>query len=197
MHLPTFVFTALLGLGLGACNGTEEQGPLSECLDNFDCQGTQACLDGTCQVVDCLSDNDCPLDTLCSEEAGWVCGDGCTTSADCLAGKECTEDGVCAETSCESRDECGVGEFCTDGACDYLEGFCDLCDQADPDSCLDGFVCKHFDKENVDACVYSCDITLPEANSYCPTGSECVGSTNGEVCNAGCPDLIAAGFIGG
>ncbi len=44
--------------------------PLSECFDDYDCGGYQACINGSClDVYTCLDDNDCPWGAICDLDA--------------------------------------------------------------------------------------------------------------------------------
>ncbi len=113
-------WAALLALGLlaASCSNDNSGIPEGECIDDGDC-GTdgsmQACVDGTCQDVDCFVSSDCPLASHCAQGA---CVDGCGADDDCLSGYHCDEAGSCVASDCRSTVlDCYAGQFCENGTC--------------------------------------------------------------------------------
>ncbi len=193
MTRPGLLFALGVTLLLGACNQDGGEPVLSEgeCADNSYCEGMQACIDDTCQAVDCLVNSDCGLGKVCSADAGYACADGCEGDSDCLANETCSG-GQCEASACEDVDlDCGIGQLCEEGECTVMEAFCDACDDSTP--CPEGYTCNWFDKEKVSACLPDCVPSNTE-DPGCPSRTICQGEGDGTgICAAGCPDLWAVG----
>ena len=134
--------TALILLALGVLLvGCGRRSAPVPCFDDGDCGGggeVEACVEGNCQAVDCLTSLDCAIGSWCDNERSedgsareLVCVDGCQGDPDCLAGTDCQE-GVCLERPCRSTQlDCGMGEVCdeTTGACEPAgAAYCAPCD---------------------------------------------------------------------
>jgi hypothetical protein len=130
----------VLGLLLAACGrGGSRTRNASSCEDVSQCEADPgelaACVDGDCEIVQCLTSADCPTGSYCDNEDNYECIEGCESNADCLAGEECGDDGTCAPSPCRSTElDCKHGEFCNSdsGACEPWPGnFCSPCDAID------------------------------------------------------------------
>jgi len=178
----------LLGALLGACPSDDGAGSGAPCLDEGDCHtfdgSAQACLDGRCAQVDCLTSADCPFDSFC-DAAAYDCEPGCIEDGDCAAGKACA-DGFCAGHGCrDALLDCDFGEVCEEGDCVRPPGaFCNACDPLShawqyngPGNCDDvpvghslcggsGSFC--LTNATMDYCAIACD-----AQEECPNGSTC------------------------
>ncbi len=190
----------LLGGTLGACPGEDSVGSGAPCLDEGDCHtfdgSAQACLDGGCAQVDCLTSADCPFDSFC-DVAAFDCEPGCREDTDCAAGKSC-DDGFCVERGCrDALLDCDFGEVCEDDECRRPGGaFCNACDPTahewnyrGPGNCDDvpighplcggwGNFC--LTNATMDYCAVEC-----LNQSDCPNGSTCSVVTYDRP--AGCP----------
>lgn len=169
--------TALLLLVLG-CIGAKAP----ECVDNGNCHDGQACVEQTCQDVECLASLDCAFGNYCDvEEAAYTCRPGCASDDDCPAGEECNlDDNECEAYGCRDTDlDCGLGQLCDEdeGECYEPEGeWCTVCDDpftGDPGTCGDGFCFNfnldgNYDRDNF--CLPSCRGEGDE----CARGYECL-----------------------
>ncbi|MFK7929123.1 MAG: hypothetical protein AB8H79_13100 [Myxococcota bacterium] len=110
-----------------ACDG----GATFECSAEVACaDNSEVCIDGTCQVRECSSSIDCPVEEVCTADG---CQAGCENDNDCFPGdicdpefKECTFGG-CVDTHID----CGYKEFCNTltGECYDAGGvYCRPCD---------------------------------------------------------------------
>lgn len=119
----------LLVLPLAACELNPSTGPHGDCQDNSQCDVMQACLEGSCEDVECLASSDCPLHSFCTTEAKtYTCREGCDTVDDCMAGEDCnTETSTCEAYGCRSTElDCPVGSTCNtaSGECSEVAGLC-------------------------------------------------------------------------
>ncbi len=138
MNRLILVVAVLAGLLIGACAPEDTAGSGAPCLDEGDCHtfdgSVQACVEGGCAQVDCLTSDDCPFDSFCDVENGaFDCEPGCLEDTDCAVGKEC-EAGYCLDRGCrDALLDCGFGEICNEdsGECERPGGsFCNACDPA-------------------------------------------------------------------
>lgn len=195
--LLLLVFVALI-----ASCGRGRRSSGNECFDNGDCNDElgneavidiEACRDGECDDVECLSSTDCVVGTYCDvEDEDYVCRDGCEADSDCFAGERC-EAGACVIYGCRSTVlDCGFNEVCNEdtGQCETAPGL--QCTQCDPaghymddmgttDPCDDqiaghqlcggdgNFCGPEGDNNNV--CWVSCD--APGDPNACPAGFVC------------------------
>jgi hypothetical protein len=171
----------------------------SECVDNGSCTSDgvelQACIDGDCDEVECLSSADCGVGTYCDVEdqdadpvdIDYECKEGCLTEGDCLSGQTC-DDGSCIERACRSTIlDCEFGEVCDadSGECVAAEGlYCTGCtteghvvdDQGTPTQCDDRIV-GHSACGDGALCVSDGDhnVCMPPCTSAsdCPAGFSC------------------------
>ena len=179
------------------------------CADDEPCNGTEACVDGTCiagQPPVCNDENPCTKD-------GCHPGLGCTYEFDdfqsCADGDVCNGDEICSQGDCLPGPPltCDDGNPCTDDGCHSIVGCfaapnnqadCDdgdecngeeICDSGtclsgDPMECNDGNPCT------TDACIteVGCTYVIDDANQ-CSDGDFCNGE---EVCLGGsCLETIA------
>jgi Cys-rich repeat protein len=96
------------------------------CLEHTDCPPGQACIDNSCEEVDCITDAECL--------AGSVCVDNtcvpipCVDDGDCPQGSECNQDlGVCQleklpGTDCLVTNDCDDSTGCASGYCLRCQG---------------------------------------------------------------------------
>jgi hypothetical protein len=138
--------------------------PKGECASNAECGEGEACLDGLCSPVDCLTNEECGIKKVCN--AQYTCVAGCETDADCIAGEGCNEEsGSCERLPCTSTQlDCSYGEICepTSGECVPAENL--SCGECDPDSpsCDGGGAC--FPSVEVGAC---------DSSLTCPADQGC------------------------
>jgi hypothetical protein len=185
----------LLFLLLVSCTGTMV--PV-ECVDHGDCHQLQACVQGSCTEVDCLSSSQCGLHETC-DVTTYSCAVGCGDDADCLAGEACNlQTQQCESYGCRATDlDCEIGEFCNlaSGEC-YTDTspHCEPCDSwSSP--CPSGSECYTFDAATGEQyCVSDCN---PDDSDACPRGFECIDATGwGDFgCVAWCPTLLENGFL--
>jgi hypothetical protein len=151
-----------------------------ECVDNGNCHDGQACVEQTCQDVECLASIDCAFGNYCDlEESAYECRSGCASNDDCPAGEECNlDDNECEAYGCRNTDlDCGLGQFCDEdeGECYDAEGeFCTSCDD-DPTDCGDS-TCFSFnpdDRNHDNYCLAPCRV----GEDDCPRGYDCVDVT--------------------
>jgi len=152
--------------------------PDPECADHGDCGELQACRGGTCFGVQCTDASDCPIEQRCTDS--YECKSGCDEDEDCLAGFAC-EDHTCVVAECETTSlDCSVGELCTEGACEGVEGLCGSC--SDDTDCADGLTClalERFDDrcETDEDCPdgYQCEPkAIHPCTDHCSDGTDCV-----------------------
>lgn len=191
----------LVALSTGGCQG--RMAPAQDCYDDGDCSAEgllQACVEGSCQSVDCLSSGDCPLGAHCADAA---CVSGCEGDGDCFSGQHCAA-GSCVQSECRSTDlDCYAGQFCVDGTCvdavDMGLSTCTACDSGDPfdmmlgddgrpigyESCGgEGAFCLVNSSGGPEYCTTAC-----MANVDCPAAFECIDIViidTGEVIGANC-----------
>ncbi len=192
-----------VSIGLGCGRGRRSTG--TECFDNGDCNDElgnvdtvdiEACRDGDCDNVDCLSSADCVVGNWCdAEDEDYICREGCRENSDCFAGQECS-DGACVIYGCRSTVlDCGFNEVCNEdtGVCEDAAGLqctgCDstghyIDDQGTPDPCDDeigghqicggdGNFCGP-DGDNT-VCWVSCAVAGDP--TACPSGFQCANVT--------------------
>lgn len=156
-----------------ACNDA----PPVECVDDADCEASQACLGGTCFAVKCTDSVHCPIQHRCNDRHR--CVPGCATDNDCLAGDVCLEN-TCVLAECDTTEvDCSVGEFCVEGTCADVAG--PLCQTCDPD-CPDGWACMEmlgdFCRSHDDCTSGQCRVfPIPDfctQDAECPTDAICV-----------------------
>ena len=132
MNRFVLVAAVLFGSLLGACPSVDSEGSGAPCVDEGDCHtfdgSAQACIDGACTQVDCLSSSDCPFDSYCDVSA-FDCDPGCVEDTDCSAGSRCRQ-GFCQDRGCrDALLDCDFGEVCDDNVCQRPAGaFCNACD---------------------------------------------------------------------
>jgi hypothetical protein len=188
--ISAFLFAMALGgceLGGGAPGG--------QCQDHGQCGELQACIQNTCEDVQCLLSTDCPLHSFCdTENDRFTCREGCASTDDCLAGEDCdTESHTCEAYGCRSTDlDCPVGQTCNTatGQCTPVDGLCTrTCDVYDSPNCGAGNSCEVGDVtgecERAQDCEqgYACDMFLATHeecydNQDCSDG-ECYGAIPG------------------
>jgi hypothetical protein len=89
--------------------------------------GTECDVDGVCQRAGCQSDAECPLVRTFCDIAQGACVDGCNSDDDCGAFELCT-DGACRAQGCRGKElSCDLGQWCCG-----KEAF------ADPSTCPSG-----------------------------------------------------------
>jgi len=129
------------------CCGFDTAGAhCATCCSDDQCGGCHACIDGTCQELDCCADSDCY--GQCASCVRGTCVSHCELDEYCCAytngclavGKCCTDDdcdcGLCSQGTCYSQctdqQECCEGtngrsyctECCSDASC---PGACEVC----------------------------------------------------------------------
>ncbi len=194
------------------------------CEDIGDCQEMQACLEGVCRAVECISSAHCQLHEYCDVRA-FRCMNGCQDDEDCAAGESCdVERGRCAQDGCRDTVlDCEYGEICDTqtGACEFDDrAHCQSCDRFERLSCPDMGTCvttinwksscesdddcpldQHCDEFagsklcHMDLCQYKCD---PDDANACPRGYDCLGGATEQgyyVCTADCAWMEESGFL--
>ncbi|UCG15863.1 MAG: DUF362 domain-containing protein [Phycisphaerales bacterium] len=132
----------------------------------------------TGECVDCLTDDNCDDDDLCT---GDTCVDGACghVPTECPTGQICDpETGECA--NCVTDDDCDDGDLCTgdtcvDGECEHTFLECPVGQSCDPDTgecvgCLTDDDCQDGDLCTGDTCV---DGECEHASVECPVGQSC------------------------
>lgn len=167
------------------------------CTYHPDCAESEACVEGSCLAVECLSSEQCAFGSTC-DAAGHACVAGCDNDHDCGAGEAC-DDGSCAEASCDDTlEDCGIGESCdlVSGSCATPPGdWCATCDALDPASCGSDALCYNepWERPQDAFCLPACD---PLGVSPCPVGFICAEMDDGnDYCLAHCTDLVAGGYL--
>lgn len=161
-----------------------------ECTDNTFCLDQQACIDGKCKDVECLSSSECAIEQFCSPQT-YTCEDGCQFNTDCYVTDRCDPDlQQCVTKSCRSTAlDCPGGYRCdtATGQC-YLDvaPHCERCSA--PNQCGEGGGCYSIGGAgNVGYCFLACN---PEAADACPAGYSCGATSNDMyVCIGYCPLL--------
>jgi hypothetical protein len=199
--LPVLAALFAINFGFGsACIDTTDPNEPGECWDHGDCNEMEACKEGWCENIQCLTSSDCFVSEYC-DTTDYLCVAGCLESADCPAGDSCDVDTTtCTEDGCiDAIIDCGLGEFCNeDGECGSAtdQPECVRCDLGADDACNDGVgICYHQEKDEDDEayCRWPCD---PSDESTCARGFYCQEFENGVfACDAQCGDLTEAGFF--
>ncbi|MBU0607004.1 MAG: hypothetical protein KKI08_03920 [Armatimonadetes bacterium] len=173
----------LLLLPLAACEVSN--GPSGgSCTDHGQCGEMQACIQNTCEDVQCLLSSDCPLHSFCdSANDRFTCREGCESVDDCMAGESCNENShSCEVYGCRSTElDCPVGSTCNvgSGVCSEVADLCSrTCDVYDAPNCGAGSSCEVGDV--TDECQrpqdceqgYSCGMFLTE-HTLCWTNNDC------------------------
>ena len=125
MNRVLIPFIFLMALLSGCATGS---GPA--CADNAQCTN-QACIEGVCRDVDCLSSSDCQLYEFCND-VDYTCTAGCAEDTDCMAGESCnTDTNTCEDYGCrDTQLDCPIGQFCNASSGDCFDdpyGTCDMC----------------------------------------------------------------------
>ncbi|MEK6979252.1 MAG: LamG-like jellyroll fold domain-containing protein [Candidatus Micrarchaeota archaeon] len=151
-------------------------------VDNFcefdtDCPGGELCLEGTCEQVDCVSEEECGYNEFCNDD--WECEENsCDEISDCAGEMFCSEtpdedtmeEGACLYKECEVDKNCPKdNQMCVDYLCVSVQ-----C--VDDSACPDHMACDYSDntcKPVTGYCGY------PEAhqwNAYeCCVSADCPG----------------------
>jgi len=177
------LFGLCLLVALGSCAQDNRYGS-DRCSDAGDCntdeEQLEACIDGLCVDVGCLSSADCEIGTICDTESGdYRCEAGCLGNSDCLAGFTC-DGGSCTPYGCRSTLlDCGFGEVCNPDtrACEPSDGLhcaeCSLTNNAWDDA----------------GTQTTCDGVLLSSDECGGHGSFCMNWYEGKpVCYVGCDD---------
>lgn len=158
----------------GDCGCGEEEGC---CLSDADCVDASACtddacVDGTCEHVDVVCDDE----NLCTtQDCDPAIGCFIDSVVQCNPDELCTPTtGVCEEIPCSSNAECDDGLFCNGlETCNTANGTC----QAGPVPCIDdGLSCNGREtcNEDTDACENSgdpCNDGVGCTSDVCTTGA--------------------------
>ena len=189
----------------------------TECENTSQCSDGQACIEETCEDVECLNSSDCDIQHFCTDK--YTCLGGCEADGDCRAGEICDTDvHQCTGYSCRDTElDCEYGEYCdtTTGECYEDASHCTECPDGSCDgggACetLGGELCKS-DKDceghetceyyagfgsicSADYCFFECN---PDDEEPCPRGYHCLdfygdGSFTG--CYADCGILSELGY---
>ena len=171
------------------------------------CQTDGDCPEGTtCEAGDCLAEPECQTDVDCP--AGRYCASGvcvfdCVVDEDCAADHLCSQRGRCEERpECAQKDDCQLGELCVDLHCvpgcesgrdcpgEWVclpnEGAHGLCAECGLDGdCAAGQRCVAFACS--DACATEADC---QAGQICDAQSRCCSLQVEAVCSAGVASWI-------
>lgn len=160
----TRIFLLLLSLclvGVVGCKGNKG----AACTYRSDCADLEACVDGTCEAVECFDSTDCAEGKFCTQ--GRTCKAGCGSDLDCVAGETCNDNNECAVYACRDTElDCAYGQYCqSSGECvDSKKPHCDTCDATINVDCGD----------NDTACVvWDAPKTCNGSDSDCPSGYAC------------------------
>ena len=102
------VLAALLAINLGfgaACIETTDPNEPGECWDHGDCSEMEACKDGWCENIQCLTSSNCLVNEYC-DTSSYLCVSGCLENADCAAGYACDADSTTCLNSTLTRRYC-------------------------------------------------------------------------------------------
>lgn len=94
---------------------SQQPGGPTACVSNGDCQSSERCVDGLCQVIGCLNDDGC--------DQGYVCdASECTKPANyCEVPDECPVFQACVAnrcvSDCETTDDCNGARECVRKVC--------------------------------------------------------------------------------
>lgn len=176
-------FLLVAVLALSACK------PVQECTVHVECGSGEACVDGQCERADCLTSNDCPIETYCDQDT-FTCEPGCEFSEDCLTADRCnTTTQTCVPRQCQdTQRDCESGEYCniSTGEC-YLDTGpnCQPCSNSG--QCGPEAECFGFTGSNTGYCLTQCN---PEAVEACPASFQCTYASDGNhYCVSWCPFL--------
>jgi hypothetical protein len=160
-----------------------------------DANSLRACIDNSCQEVECLSSADCGLGAVCDlEDNRNECVAGCQGNYDCPPGSNCL-DGLCQEYGCRTTVlDCAFGEICNpetkqcelaegpfcQPGCDPLENVFD--DRGTDDLCDDVALSNPSCGEGASSCWWAIGETVEDTRCYvhcettgdCPAGFQCV-----------------------
>jgi hypothetical protein len=158
-------FSALVVAFAVGCGPTD-----FECSESVPCPLGETCLNGTCQVEDCTSNLDCPMEYTCD---GSACVRGCASDADCYPGDICNlEFAECEPLGCtDTHLDCGYKEFCNTltGECYAAGGV--YCKPCDPRNVIDD--CNAGDDDGTNQCWNNyCTVDCSNGRE-CPSGFQC------------------------
>jgi hypothetical protein len=171
---------------------------VTTCSVDTECDTTELCLDGTCQVPpSCTGDADCPAGTNCqsgrcarpcSADADCAqmetCVDGhclrrCLTDSNCPAGTIC-ENNACVEAECLSDADCtGQQVRCQGGRCETYTTCVTTADCEPNYECIAG-ICEELPTCAIDAdCAQDCTAAACIcADGHCHEASVCTGEAD-------------------
>ena len=163
----------------GECVEMEREDLMMEnfCEFDTDCPGGELCLDGTCESVECVSEEECGYDEFCNDD--WECEENsCDEISDCAGEMFCSEtpdedtmeEGACLYKECEVDKNCPKdNQMCVDYLCVSVQ-----C--VDDSSCPDHMSCDYSDnicKPVTGYCGYPED---HQWNAYeCCVSADCKG----------------------
>ncbi|MFT7517913.1 MAG: hypothetical protein ACI9MC_000037 [Kiritimatiellia bacterium] len=142
-----------------------------ECSEDVPCQGFgEVCIAGTCEVPDCSTNLDCPMEMACN---GGSCAPGCDGDKDCYPGSVCNlEEGMCESAGCtDTHLDCGYREFCNTltGECyDAGRQYCKPCDR---DNVAED--CNNGDANGTNVCWNNYCLVDCSNGRECPSGFQC------------------------